>query len=199
MLHQGIGGGWLTAEYSMLPYSNSGERKPREITRGKPDGRSMEIQRFLGRALRAAICLKKMPSYTLWLDADVIQADGGTRTAALCGGYVAAHLAIQRAVNTGLFRDNPLQEAVGALSIGLCDAQPRVDLAYAEDVQAAADGHAVLTASGKIVELHLCGEQATFEQSQMDTLLELARRALVPVFEAQQAALAKALAAKPKL
>src|SRR5216683_1637860 len=123
MKEQSVAGGWITAEYSMLPYSTL-QRKPRDITRGKIDGRSQEIQRLIGRAMRAAIDLEKLGTRTIWIDCDVLQADGGTRTAAITGAYVALSLAVRKMISAGKLLENPLLHAVAAVSVGLVDQQP---------------------------------------------------------------------------
>src|SRR5512139_2395279 len=132
MKEQNVTGGWITAEYSMLPYSTL-QRKQRDITKGRIDGRSQEIQRLIGRAMRTAVDLEKLGARTLWVDCDVLQADGGTRTAAITGGYVALALAVKNLVASGKLTDNPLQHAVAAVSVGIVDNQPLLDLCYTED------------------------------------------------------------------
>src|SRR5215471_6731142 len=132
MKEQNVAGGWITAEYSMLPYSTL-QRKQRDATRGKIDGRSQEIQRLIGRAMRAAIDLDKIGARTLWIDCDVLQADGGTRTAAITGAYVALSLAVRKLIAEGKLPQNPLLHAVAAVSVGIVDRQPLVDLCYTED------------------------------------------------------------------
>src|SRR5205823_2118355 len=138
MKEQSVTGGWITAEYSMLPYSTL-QRKQRDITRGKIDGRSQEIQRLIGRAMRSAIDLEKIGTRTIWVDCDVLQADGGTRTAAITGAYVALSLAIQKLMADGKFLDNPMLHGVAAVSVGLLEKQPLLDLCYVEDAAAEVD------------------------------------------------------------
>src|SRR5881394_1751889 len=138
MKEQGVGGGWITAEYSMLPYSTL-QRKPRDISKGKIDGRSQEIQRLIGRAMRAAIALEKLGSRTIWVDCDVLQADGGTRTAAITGAYVALCLATKKLLAEGKLAENPLLHAVAAVSVGVVDKSPMLDLCYTEDTAATVD------------------------------------------------------------
>src|SRR5712692_4216408 len=135
MKEQSVSGGWITAEYSMLPYSTL-QRKQRDITKGKIDGRSQEIQRLIGRAMRAAIDLEKIGSRTIWVDCDVLQADGGTRTAAITGAYVALSLAIRKMMADGKLLENPLLHAVAAVSVGMVEKQSLLDLCYAEDAAA---------------------------------------------------------------
>src|SRR5690349_10555817 len=138
MKEQGVTGGWITAEYSMLPYSTL-QRKARDSTKGKIDGRSQEIQRLIGRAMRAAIDLEKLGPRTIWVDCDVLQADGGTRTAAITGAFVALSLAVRKLMDIGKLSVNPLLHAVAAISIGMVKGEPLLDLCYTEDVAAAVD------------------------------------------------------------
>src|SRR5512147_1378233 len=135
MKEQGVNGGWITAEYSMLPYSTL-QRKPRDITKGKIDGRSQEIQRLIGRAMRTALDLEKLGTRTIWVDCDVLQADGGTRTAAITGGYVALGLAMRKLVAEGKLPQDPTRRAVAAVSVGIINGQALLDLNYTEDVAA---------------------------------------------------------------
>src|SRR5215213_8483830 len=135
MKEQSVTGGWITAEYSMLPYSTL-QRKQRDISKGKLDGRSQEIQRLIGRAMRAAINLEKIGSRTIWIDCDVLQADGGTRTAAITGGYVALALAVRKLTQDGKLTENPLLSAVAAVSVGIIGGEAMLDLCYVEDVAA---------------------------------------------------------------
>src|SRR5271165_3360810 len=159
MKEQNVSGGWITAEYSMLPYSTL-TRKQRDISKGKIDGRSQEIQRLIGRAMRAAIDLEKIGSRTIWVDCDVLQADGGTRTAAITGAYVALRLAIGKLLASGKLADNPLLSAVAAVSVGIVDQQPLLDLCYTEDAAAAVDLNLVMNAAGEFIELQASGEEA---------------------------------------
>lgn len=188
MSRQGVSGGWITAEYSMLPYSTH-ERKDRDSSRGKVDGRSIEIQRLIGRALRAVVDLQKMPGYTLWLDCDVLQADGGTRTASITGAYVAAQLAIGRLVKDGLLKETPFKDSVAAVSVGIYAEHPILDLCYQEDNGATVDANVVMTGSGRFVELQSAGEEATFSQEQMDAMMELAKKGILEITEIQKRAL----------
>src|SRR3954471_19704269 len=135
MKQQGIKGGWLTAEYSMLPYSTL-DRKPRDISKGRIDGRTVEIQRLIGRSLRAVLDLEKLGEHTLWIDCDVLQADGGTRTASITGAYLAARLAIQKLLNAKKLVENPLTDSVAAVSVGVFGGRDLLDLAYVEDKDA---------------------------------------------------------------
>src|SRR5512139_951919 len=191
MKEQGVAGGWITAEYSMLPYSTL-QRKPRDITKGRIDGRAQEIQRLIGRALRGAIALEKVGPRTLWVDCDVIQADGGTRTAAITGAYVALALAVQRLVAEGKLAENPLLNAVAAVSVGIVNQQPLLDLCYTEDVAAAVDLNLVMNSAGEFIELQGTGEEATFSETQLAELLALGKAGIRELLAQQQAALAAA-------
>jgi len=189
MKEQEASGGWITAEYSMLPYSTL-QRKPRDIAKGKIDGRSQEIQRLIGRAMRAAIDLEKLGSRTIWVDCDVLQADGGTRTAAITGSYVALTLAIRKLMVDGRLTDNPLLDAVAAVSVGLVNQQPLLDLCYLEDSAATVDMNLVMTSAGEFIELQGTGEEATFTESQLAALLALGKSGIRELLNAQMAALA---------
>src|SRR5437660_2202167 len=143
MKEQAVSGGWITAEYSMLPYSTQ-QRKGRDITKGKIDGRSQEIQRLIGRSMRAVLDLEKLGPRTTWVDCDVLQADGGTRTAAITGGYVALALAVRKLAAEGKLKESPLLHAVAAVSVGIVNGQPLLDLCYVEDAAAAVDFNLVM-------------------------------------------------------
>ncbi|OHE87977.1 MAG: ribonuclease PH [Verrucomicrobia bacterium RIFCSPLOWO2_12_FULL_64_8] len=195
MKQQGVAGGWLTAEYSMLPYSTL-ERKARDISRGKTDGRTVEIQRLIGRSLRAVLNLRKLGENTLWIDCDVLQADGGTRTAAITGAWLAARLAVQKLLDDKKIAENPVTDSVAAVSVGLFDGQELLDLAYVEDRDAAVDFNIVMTGRGEFVEVQGTGEEATFSQDQLQSLLALARRGLGELASLQAAFLAKQLLAR---
>ncbi|HVT72376.1 MAG TPA: ribonuclease PH [Lacunisphaera sp.] len=177
MKAQGVKGGWLTAEYSMLPYSTL-ERKPRDITKGKIDGRTVEIQRLIGRSLRAVIDLEKLGEHTLWIDCDVLQADGGTRTASITGACLAARLAIQQLLQAGEIAENPLTDSVAAVSVGLVSGEALLDLNYLEDKDAEVDANVVMTGRGRFVEVQSSGEEATFSPEQLQQLLALASKGL---------------------
>lgn len=177
MRQQGVGGGWVTAEYSMLPYSTL-ERKPRDIVKGKIDGRTVEIQRLIGRSLRAVLDLKKLGEHTLWIDCDVLQADGGTRTASITGAFVAARLAIQKLLDAKKIAENPLADTVAAVSVGLFDGEPLLDLNYLEDKDAEVDANVVMTGAGRFVEVQGSGEESTFTHEQLQSLLGLAKNGL---------------------
>jgi ribonuclease PH len=195
MKQQGVKGGWLTAEYSMLPYSTH-ERKGRDINKGRLDGRTVEIQRLIGRSLRAAIDLEKLGQNTLWLDCDVLQADGGTRTASITGAYVAARLAVQKLMDAGRLKESPLSDSVAAVSVGLYKGESLLDLAYVEDKDAEVDFNVVMTGKGQFVEVQGTGEESTFSHDQLNDLLALAQRGLVQVASLQAAFLARQLLAK---
>jgi ribonuclease PH len=194
MKQQGVKGGWLTAEYSMLPYSTH-ERKPRDINKGRLDGRTVEIQRLIGRSLRAAIDLDKLGPNTLWLDCDVLQADGGTRTAGITGAYVAARLAVQKLIDQGKLRESPLIDSVAAVSVGLFGGAELLDLAYIEDKDAEVDFNIVMTGQGRFVEVQGTGEESTFTHGQLHSLLDLAEKGLKELSALQAAFLARQLLA----
>jgi ribonuclease PH len=189
MKEQGVTGGWITAEYSMLPYSTL-QRKQRDIAKGKIDGRSQEIQRLIGRAMRAAIDLEKIGTRTIWVDCDVLQADGGTRTAAITGAYVALSLAIGKLIAEGKLLENPMLHAVAAVSVGIVDKQPLLDLCYTEDAAAEVDLNLVLEDSGQFIELQATGEEATFSEMQLADMLALGKTGIRQLLAAQQEALA---------
>lgn len=189
MKEQEVAGGWITAEYSMLPYSTL-QRKARDITKGKIDGRSQEIQRLIGRAMRSAIDLQKLGARTIWVDCDVLQADGGTRTAAITGAYVALSLAVKKLQAEGRLTESPLLDAVAAVSVGIVNQQPLLDLCYIEDSAAAVDMNLVMTAAGEFIELQGTGEEATFSESELTALLALGRAGIRELLAAQTAALA---------
>ncbi len=190
MKQQQVSGGWVTAEYSMLPYSTL-DRKARDSSRGKPDGRSVEIQRLIGRSLRAAIDLDLLGPRTLWVDCDVLQADGGTRTASITGGAVAAWLAADKLVAAGKLRKNPITRLVAAVSTGIYKDTPCLDLNYLEDKDASVDFNVVMTDALEFVEVQGSGEEATFTAPQLEAMLGLARRGVVELFEHQRAFLAE--------
>jgi ribonuclease PH len=189
MKEQGVTGGWITAEYSMLPYSTL-QRKSRDITKGKIDGRSQEIQRLIGRAMRTALDLEKLGSRTIWVDCDVLQADGGTRTAAITGGYVALSLAIRKLVADGKLLQDPLRRAVAAVSVGIVEKQALLDLCYTEDAAAQVDLNIVMDSAGEFIELQGTGEEATFSETQLAEMLALGKSGLQELLALQQSALA---------
>ena len=188
MKEQSVIGGWITAEYSMLPYSTL-QRKQRDISKGKIDGRSQEIQRLIGRAMRAAIDLEKLGSRTIWVDCDVLQADGGTRTAAITGAYVALSLAIGKMLADGKVIENPMLNAVAAVSVGIVNGRPLLDLCYVEDAAASVDLNLVMNTAGDFIELQGTGEEATFSEAQLRDMLALGKAGIGELLAAQQAAL----------
>jgi ribonuclease PH len=191
MKEQGVTGGWITAEYSMLPYSTL-QRKQRDISKGKIDGRSQEIQRLIGRAMRAAINLEKIGPRTIWVDCDVLQADGGTRTAAITGSFVALALAVRKLTQEGKLSENPLLSPVAAVSVGLVAGEAMLDLNYVEDVAATVDMNVVMNGGDEFIEVQGTGEEATFSRGQLDMLLEFARLGIRQLLDAQNRALAEA-------
>jgi ribonuclease PH len=189
MKEQGVAGGWMTAEYSMLPYSTL-TRKARDISKGKIDGRSQEIQRLIGRAMRAAIDLERIGSRTIWLDCDVLQADGGTRTAAITGSYVALALAVQSLQRAGKLGPGPILKPVAAVSVGIVQSQAWLDLSYVEDVAAAVDMNLVMNAAGEFIELQGTGEEASYTEAQLAAMLALGKSGISQLLRCQQEALA---------
>jgi len=180
---KGRGRGWMTAEYSLLPAS-TGERVQREASRGKQGGRTVEIQRLIGRALRSVFDFEAFGERTVWLDCDVLQADGGTRCAAICGAWVAAKRALDR---FGLGRT--LTDSIAAVSVGIVDGEPRLDLEYTEDSTAEVDMNVVMTGSGKLVEVQATAEQTPFSRDELDALLELAEGGIEEIAALQREAL----------
>jgi len=185
MRDQGVKGGWITAEYSMLPYATA-PRKPREVTRGRVEGRTQEIQRLVGRALRSVTDIEKLGERTIWIDCDVLQADGGTRTAAITGAYVAVMLAMRKLQSEGTLKECPLKSGVAAISVGVLDGVPLLDLCYEEDVKATVDMNVVMTDEGHFVEVQGTGEDAPFTQRQMSTMLKLAREGIADLLAIQK-------------
>jgi ribonuclease PH len=183
------GRGWVTAEYSMLPGA-SPERIDREAARGKQSGRTHEIQRLIGRSLRAVTDLEALGEVQITLDCDVLQADGGTRTASICGAYVALHDACSRLLKGGRIRTHPLREACAAVSVGVVDALPLLDLAYSEDSKAEVDMNVVMTSSGRFVEVQGTAEGAPYTRSELDELLSLGEHGIATLLEHQAAVLA---------
>lgn len=182
---QGVSGGWLTAEYSMLPYSTL-DRKERDSSKGRPDGRSIEIQRLIGRSLRAVVDLMKLGQRTLCIDCDVLQADGGTRTAAITGACVASAIAFNRLLELGKITQQPLKKKVAAVSAGILKGETFLDLCYVEDRDADVDCNLVLTESGDFVEIQSSGEEATFTQAEMDAMLASGRKGIAELCALQQ-------------
>ena len=186
---KGTGQGWVTAEYGMLPRS-TGSRMDREAARGKQSGRTQEIQRLIGRALRAAVDLRKLGEHTIKIDCDVIQADGGTRTASITGGCVALVDAINYMLDKKMLKENPLQQMIASVSVGVYRGMPVLDLDYAEDSKAETDMNVIMTDQGGFIEIQGTAEVAPFEQEELDGMLKLAKLGIGQLFEAQKAALA---------
>ena len=184
MKEQGVPGGWLTAEYSMLPASTH-DRKPRDSTRGKVDGRSTEIQRLLGRSLRAVLDLEALGSRSLWVDCDVLAADGGTRTTAISGACLALRRAIERLQACGRLTADPLRSSLAAISVGLLKGTPILDLDYPEDRDAEVDMNVVMTGQGRLVEVQAGGEEHDFTRQEFDQLLHLAEEGIRKVLSFQ--------------
>jgi len=188
MREQGVEGGWITAEYSMLPYSTS-PRKPRDITKGRPDGRGTEIQRLIGRSLRAAVDLVALGQRTLWVDCDVLQADGGTRTAAITGACVAMELACRTLVDAGKMLSSPIKRMVAAVSVGLVGGEAMLDLNYEEDKVAAVDMNLVMTDQLDFVEVQGSGEESVFSDEQLAGMLGLGKAGIRRLLEIQNSIL----------
>jgi ribonuclease PH len=182
------GRGWITGEYGMIPRSTL-TRTPREAARGRVGGRTHEIQRLIGRSLRAVADLKSLGERTIFVDCDVIQADGGTRTASITGAYVAVAMAMQRLVEAGTIGSVPLTDHVAATSVGIVDGAIMLDLAYEEDSRADVDGNFVLTGAGKIIEIQTTAERAAFEETQLQAMLGVARSGIQQLIKMQRAAL----------
>jgi ribonuclease PH len=186
---KGTGSGWVTAEYGMLPRA-TGTRTDREAARGKQSGRTLEIQRLIGRALRAVTDLGKLGERTIHLDCDVVQADGGTRTASITGAFVALHDAVTHLLAQGVITESPLRDFVAAVSVGIYQGVPVLDLDYAEDSQCDTDMNVVMTGSGGFVEIQGTAEGTPFSRSEMNALLDLAEKGIRELIAAQKAALA---------
>jgi len=184
---KGSGLGWVTAEYGMLPRS-TGSRMRREATAGKQGGRTVEIQRLIGRSLRAGVDRVAMGERQITVDCDVIQADGGTRCAAITGGWVALRLAVGRLMKAGELASDPLIEPVSAVSCGVYAGQPVLDLDYLEDSEAGVDGNFIMLASGKLIEVQMSAEGSTYTRAQMNELLDLAEKGVSELTHAQKAA-----------
>ena len=188
MRAQNVEGGWITAEYSMLPYSTL-DRKQRDISRGKADGRTIEIQRLIGRSMRAVLDLKALGARTLWIDCDVLQADGGTRTASITGAYIAAQIAIRKLINQKQIEVNPFKDSVAAVSAGIYKNTPILDLDYIGDRDASVDANIVMTGSGKFVEVQGSGEEATYSEEELNALLSLGKKGIMRLNEIQNEAI----------
>lgn len=190
MKEQGVIGGWLTAEYSMLPYSTN-TRKPRDISKGRLDGRSSEIQRLIGRSLRAVVDLEKIGARTVWVDCDVLQADGGTRTAAITGASLAVAIACARLVEQKKLAVAPIRSLVAAVSAGVLEGTALLDLNYEEDKAVSVDFNLVATETGEFVEIQGAGEEATFSAPQLAEMLALGQKGIAELIEAQREVLRK--------
>jgi ribonuclease PH len=189
MKEQQVAGGWITAEYSMLPYSTLG-RKPRDITKGRLDGRSTEIQRLIGRSVRAAVDLEALGARTLCIDCDVLAADGGTRTTAISGTYVALELAVRQLRAKGLLPESsPIKTPFAAISVGMVGGRPLLDLDYVEDKDAETDMNVVMTARGQFIEVQASGEESTFSPKDFSALLALAAKGIKKLNALQKVAL----------
>ena len=182
------GKGWVTAEYSMLPSSTGGGRKDRDIKKLKQDARSTEIQRLIGRALRAAVDFEKLGERQIMIDCDVIQADGGTRCASITGGMVALNDAIAKLMSEGKIAENPIKRQIAAVSVGVCDGVPTLDLDYIHDSTAEVDLNVVMTDDGRFVELQGTAEHEPFTQESLDALKALAKKGLKELFALQKGA-----------
>jgi ribonuclease PH len=198
MKEQGVSGGWITAEYSMLPYSTL-TRRPRDVSKGKLDGRSVEIQRLIGRALRAAVDLDALGERTLWVDCDVLQADGGTRTASITGASVAVALACAGLRARGQLTRWPLRCLVAAVSVGVVDERLLLDLNYEEDKNAAVDLNVVMTSKAEFVEVQGAGEEATFTRGELDTMIALGEAGIQQLIASQRELLRSNATGLPEL
>jgi ribonuclease PH len=179
------GKGWVTAEYSMLPRATA-KRTPREVTKGRPSGRTHEIQRLIGRSMRAVVDTSKLGERTVVIDCDVLQADGGTRTASITGAFVALALALRQLVSYGALKTLPLRDMVAATSVGLVGGMPMLDLNYEEDSQADVDMNVVMTGAAKFVEVQATAEHTAFDDAQMGCLIDLARAGIAQLIEIQK-------------
>ncbi len=187
----GKGRGWVTAEYGMLPAS-TGERKRRDVSKGRPDGRTVEIQRLIGRSLRGVIDFEGLGERTVWIDCDVLEADGGTRCASITGGFVALELALRRLMSEGKLERLPLTQTVAAVSCGVVDGRALLDLDYSEDSQAEVDANVVMTGDGGLVEVQATAERTPLSRASLDELLALAAAGIDELRAAQQEAVAAA-------
>ncbi len=185
---RGSGRGWVTAEYAMLPRATI-TRTPREVTRGYPSGRTQEIQRLIGRSLRAVCDFQALGERTVVLDCDVIQADGGTRTASITGAYIALALALRQLQQFGTLKTMPLRDSVAAISVGMSGGRPLLDLSYDEDSRAEVDMNVVMTGSGRFVEVQATAEQSPFDDERLAAMLALARRGIAELTDIQKRAL----------
>jgi ribonuclease PH len=197
MKEQNVSGGWLSAEYSMLPYSTL-TRKQRDIAKGRVDGRSAEIQRLIGRSLRAVVDLEKLGPRTMWVDCDVLQADGGTRTAAITGSSLAVAIACRRLAKEKKVEAPPIRKLVAAVSAGILNGGAIVDLNYEEDKAVTVDFNLVATEDGDFVEVQGAGEESTFAQSELDEMLVRGRKGISDLIAAQRAVLARIMVSPPE-
>lgn len=195
---KGTGSGWVTAEYSMLPASTE-SRTPREASKGKITGRTSEIQRLIGRSLRAVVDLQALGERTVWLDCDVLQADGGTRTASITGSFVALYLALHKLREQGLIKEIPIFDYVAATSVGIVNNTPILDLEYVEDSQAEVDMNVVMTGRGEFVEIQGTAEGKPFSRQEMDELLALAEKGIKELMDLQGKTIAKEVNNVPEL
>jgi ribonuclease PH len=179
---KGSGSGWVTAEYSMIPRATN-VRTQREVNKGKPTGRTMEIQRLIGRSLRSAVDLKKLGERTIIVDCDVIQADGGTRTASITGGYLALETAVEQLINSGLLSQNPVIAKVAAISVGKVKGEILLDLEYSEDSLAEVDMNIVMNSKNEFIEIQGTGEEATFSYDELIKFIEAAKKGFEKLFE----------------
>jgi ribonuclease PH len=190
---RGKGSGWVTAEYGMLPAS-TGQRKQRDVSKGRPDGRTVEIQRLIGRALRGVVDFERLGERTVWIDCDVLEADGGTRCAAITGGYVALELALQGLIAEGLLETLPLTQSVAAISCGMVEGEALLDLDYPEDSTAEVEMNVVMTGDDGLVEVQATGERTPLSRASLDELLGLAAAGIERLRELQRAAIAPSAA-----
>lgn len=186
---RGTGHGWITAEYSMLPRATH-DRSARESVQGRLGGRTHEIQRLIGRSLRAGVDMQKIGERTITVDCDVLQADGGTRTAAITGGFVALYQALRRMVDAGLVKQLPIRQYIAAVSCGIIDGEPRLDLDYAEDFLAGTDMNCVMTEDGRFIEVQATAERAPYSREELSALIDLAHKGIGELVREQKRALA---------
>jgi ribonuclease PH len=189
----GQGRGWVTAEYSMLPAS-TGERKKRDVVKGRPDGRTVEIQRLIGRSLRGVVDFEALGERTVWIDCDVLEADGGTRCLSITGGYIALELALRRVMGEGKLERLPLNQSVAAVSTGIVDGRALLDLDYSEDSRAEVDANVVMTGDGGLVEVQATAERTPLSRASLDELIALAADGIAALRIAQEEAVAAAAA-----
>ena len=187
---QGRGRGWITAEYSMLPGATD-RRSDREVVRGRPSGRTQEIQRLIGRSLRAVADLSALGERTLWVDCDVLQADGGTRCASVTGAYTALALGVRRLLSRGDLERDPLRDSVAAVSVGVVGGEVALDLPYEEDSRAEVDANVVATGAGRLVEVQATGEEATYTREELEQMTDLAMQGIAELVQLQQKTLAE--------